>query len=94
MNPTVDFLADLAGDGRTLELGSGTGRITLPPARRGVPVAGIEMSVAMTDRLRAKPGGEEIDITIGDFATASVDGSFRVVYLVFGTISNLTTQAA
>ena len=94
VNPTVDFLADLAGDGRALELGSGTGRITLPLARRGVLVAGIEMSVAMTDRLRAKPGGEEIDITIGDFATASVDGLFRVAYLVFGTISNLTTQAA
>ena len=94
VNPTVDFLADLAGDGRGLELGSGTGRITLPLAKRGVPVAGIELSVAMTDRLRAKPGGEEIDVTIGDFATAKADGTFRVAYLVFGTISNLTTQAA
>jgi len=94
LNPAVDFLADLDGDGRALELGSGTGRTTLPLTSRRVPVAGIELSVAMTDRLRAKPGGEEIDVTIGDFATAKVDGSFKVAYLVFGTISNLTTQAA
>ena len=94
VNPAVDFLADLARDGRALELGSGTGRITLPLAKRGVPVTGVELSVAMTDRLRTKPGGEEIDVTIGDFATAKVDGTFKVAYLVFGTISNLTTQAA
>lgn len=94
VNPTVDFLAGLAGDGRALELGSGTGRITIPLAERGVPVAGIELSVAMTDRLRAKPGGDEIEVTIGDFADAKVEGEFKVAFLVFGTISNLTTQAA
>ena len=93
IDPTVEFLADLAGDGRALELGSGTGRITLPLAARGVPVTGIDLSVAMTDKLRAKPGGDEIEVTIGDFANAKVDGTFKVAFLVFGTISNLTTQA-
>jgi len=90
----VDFLAELAGDGRALELGSGTGRIALPLAARGVPVHGIELSHAMTARLHAKPGGEGIDVTIGDFAIAKAGGTFRVAYLVANTIMNLTTQAA
>jgi SAM-dependent methyltransferase len=94
VGPTVDFLADLAGDGRALELGIGTGRIALPLAARGVEVHGIDLSTAMTRRLRAKPGGEGIPITIGDFASARADGTFRLVYLVFNTIMNLTTQAA
>ncbi len=94
VDPAVDFLAELAGSGRALELGIGTGRIALPLARRGVPVHGIDMSRAMVARLRAKPGGEDIGVTIGDFATATVDGSFSVAYLVFNTIMNLTTQAA
>jgi SAM-dependent methyltransferase len=94
VDPTVDFLAELAGDGRALELGIGTGRIALPLAARGVPVHGIELSRAMVARLRAKPGGEDIGVTIGDFATARADGTFRVAYLVFNTIMNLTTQAA
>lgn len=94
VDPAVDFLAALAGGGRALELGIGTGRIALPLARRGVAVAGIELSAAMVARLRAKPGGEDIDVTIGDFATAAVDGSFAVAYLVFNTIMNLTTQEA
>ena len=94
IEPVVDFLADLAGDGRALELGIGTGRIALPLARRGVPVHGIEMSRAMVDRLRSKPGGDEIGVTIGDFAVARVEGTFRVAYLVFNTIMNLTSQAA
>jgi len=94
VNPVVDCLVELAGDGRALELGIGTRRIALPLARRGVPVHGIDMSNAMVARLRAKPGGEEIDVTIGDFATISVDGSFSVAYLVFNTIMNLTTQEA
>ncbi len=89
---TVDVLAALAGDGRALELGSGTGRIALPLAARGVPVAGIELSQAMTARLRAKQGGEAIDVTIGDFATARVEGTFALAFLVFNTIMNLTTQ--
>jgi SAM-dependent methyltransferase len=94
VDPVVDFLAELAGNGRALELGIGTGRIALPLAQRGVPVHGIELSRAMVARLRAKPGGEDIDVTIGDFATTTVDGRFSVAYLVFNTIMNLTTQAA
>ena len=94
VDPVVDFLVELAGSGRALELGIGTGRIALPLAQRGVPVHGIELSKAMVARLRAKPGGEGIGVTIGDFATTTVDGTFSVAYLVFNTISNLTTQAA
>jgi SAM-dependent methyltransferase len=94
VEPVADFLADLAGSGRALELGIGTGRIALPLARRGVPVHGIELSRAMVARLRAKPGGDDIAVTIGDFATTTVEGAFSVAYLVFNTIGNLTTQAA
>jgi SAM-dependent methyltransferase len=94
VNPAVDFLVELAGSGRALELGIGTGRIALPLARRGVPVHGIELSNAMVARLREKPGGEDIGVTIGDFATTTAAGTFSVAYLVFNTISNLTTQAA
>ena len=94
VDPAVDFLAELAGSGHALELGIGTGRIALPLAQRGVPVHGIELSKAMAAKLRAKPGGEDIGVTIGDFATTTVDGTFSVAYLVFNTILNLTTQAA
>ncbi len=94
VEPVVDFLVELAGSGRALELGIGTGRIALPLARRGVPVHGIDLSKAMVERLRAKPGAEEISVTIGDFATTKVDGPFSVAYLVFNTIMNLTTQDA
>jgi SAM-dependent methyltransferase len=93
VDPIVDFLAGLAGDGAALELGIGTGRIALPLARRGVPVHGIDLSEAMVARLRAKPGAEDVGVTIGDFATTTVDGQFAVAYLVFNTIMNLTTQA-
>jgi SAM-dependent methyltransferase len=89
----VDFLFELAGSGRALELGIGTGRIALPLARRGVSVHGIDLSNAMVERLRAKPGGDDIGVTIGDFATTTVEGSFTLAYLVFNTIMNLTTQA-
>jgi SAM-dependent methyltransferase len=94
VDPVVDFLAELAGSGRALELGIGTGRIALPLAARGVPVHGIELSKAMVAQLRTKPGGEEIGVTIGDFASTTVDGPFAVAYLVFNTIGNLTTQEA
>ncbi|MEV0226085.1 class I SAM-dependent methyltransferase [Streptomyces sp. NPDC050704] len=94
VDPAVDVLAELAGHGRALELGIGTGRIALPLARRGVPVHGIDMSRAMVARLRAKPGGDAIDVTIGDFATTRVAGTFTAAYLVFNTINNLTTQDA
>jgi SAM-dependent methyltransferase len=90
----VEFLAELAGRGRALELGIGTGRVALPLAQRGVPVHGIDLSKAMVARLHAKPGGADIPVTIGDFATTTVDGTFSLAYLVFNTISNLTTQAA
>jgi SAM-dependent methyltransferase len=92
VDPVIDLLVELAGSGRALELGIGTGRIAVPLAQRGVPVHGIELSKAMVARLRAKPGGEDIAVTIGDFATTTVDGTFSVAYLVFNTIMNLTTQ--
>ena len=92
VDPVVDFLADLAGGGAALELGVGTGRIALPLAQRGVRVHGIDLSEAMVARLKAKPGAEDIDVTIGDFATTTVDGTFSIAYLVFNTIMNLTTQ--
>jgi SAM-dependent methyltransferase len=90
----VGVLAELAGGGRALELGIGTGRIALPLARRGIPVHGLDLSRAMVARLRAKPGGEAIGITIGDFAATRAAGTFSVAYLVFNTIMNLTAQAA
>jgi SAM-dependent methyltransferase len=92
VTPVVEMLADLAGLGRALEFGIGTGRIALPLAERGVHVHGIDNSEAMVARLRAKPQGQEIDVTIGDFATPRVDGEFSLVYLVFNTIFNLVTQ--
>jgi SAM-dependent methyltransferase len=94
IDPVVDFLVELAGGGRALELGIGTGRIALPLAQRGIPVHGIELSQAMVAQLRAKPGAEAVGVTIGDFATTTVEGTFTLAYLVFNTIGNLTTQAA
>jgi hypothetical protein len=94
VGPTVDFLAELAGDGPALELGIGTGRVAIPLAGRGVRVHGIDLSEEMVARLREKPGAEEIVTTMGDFATTRVDEKFRLVYLVFNTIMNLTTQDA
>jgi hypothetical protein len=94
LDPAVDFLAQLAGPGPALEFGIGTGRVALPLAARGIRMQGIELSEAMARRLRAKPGGEEIDVAIGDFSTTRVDGAFRLVYLVFNTIGNLTTQSS
>jgi SAM-dependent methyltransferase len=91
VEPAVDFLAGLAGPGPALELGIGTGRIALPLTARGVPVHGVDLSAAMLARLQAKPGGAEIPVTRGDFATVSVDGAFTLAYLVFNTIMNLTT---
>jgi SAM-dependent methyltransferase len=94
VDAAVEFLAGLAGRGRALELGIGTGRLALPLARRGVPVHGIDLSRAVVDRLRAKPGGDAVGVTVGDFATTKADGTFSVVYLVFNTIMNLTKQDA
>jgi SAM-dependent methyltransferase len=92
VDPAVDFLAQLAGDGAALELGIGTGRLALPLIRRGVRVHGIEISEPMLAELRTKPGADAIGTTLGDFATATVDGTFSIVYLVRNTITNLTTQ--
>jgi SAM-dependent methyltransferase len=91
---TVDFLIELAGEGAALELGIGTGRIALPLAARGVRVHGIDLSPDMVAQLRAKPGGEEIPVTIGDFSASRVSETFSLAYLVFNTINNLTTQDA
>ena len=92
VEPIVDFLVEHVRGGAALELGVGTGRIALPLATRGVRVHGIDLSEAMVERLRAKPGAETVEATIGDFATAKVDGTFTLAYLVANTIMNLTTQ--
>jgi SAM-dependent methyltransferase len=92
LGPTVDFLAQLAGDGAALEFAVGTGRVALPLAQRGVRVHGIDLSEAMVARLREKPGAEDVRVTIGDVATTRVEGTFSLVYLVYNTIGNLTTQ--
>lgn len=92
LRPTVDVLAELADDGAALEFAVGTGRVALPLAARGVPVSGIELSTAMAGQLAAKDGARHIEVTIGDMATTRVGGSFRLVYLVFNTIGNLTSQ--
>jgi SAM-dependent methyltransferase len=92
IDPVVSFLATLAGEGGALELGIGTGRIALPLSQRGVRVHGVDLSPAMVEQLRAKPGANDIGVTIGDFATTRVGETFRLAYLVYNTIENLTTQ--
>ena len=94
LDPTVELLAELAGRERALEFAIGTGRVACPLAARGVEVHGIDLSPAMVSRLRAKPGGDAIGVTIGDIATTRVAGTFSLVYLVYNTIMNLTTQDA
>jgi SAM-dependent methyltransferase len=93
LGPTVDFLADLAGDGRALEFAIGTGRVAIPLAERGVPVTGIELSRPMVDRLRDKADEEKIPVVVGDMATARAPGEYTLVYLVYNTIANLLNQA-
>ena len=93
LGPTVDKLAALAGGGRALELAIGTGRVAVPLAERGVPVAGIELSAPMVEQLRTKADEAAIPVVLGDMATARAPGDFALVYLVFNTISNLLTQA-
>jgi SAM-dependent methyltransferase len=92
VDPVVEFLAGLASGGPALELGIGTGRIAVPLAKRGIRVHGIDLSEAMVSQLRRKPGADRIGVTIGDFATATVEERFSVAYLVFNTIMNLTSQ--
>ena len=94
IEPVVGFLAGLAASGAALELGIGTGRLAIPLSQRGVRVHGIELSPDMAAELRKKPGADGIGVTIGDFATTTVDGTFTLAYLVRNTIMNLTTQDA
>ncbi|MFI6349352.1 class I SAM-dependent DNA methyltransferase [Streptomyces sp. NPDC050560] len=92
IGPTVDFLAELAGDGRALEFAIGTGRVGVPLRERGVPVAGVELSAHMAAVLRRKADEDTLPVTVGDMATTVVPGEFAVVYLVYNTLSNLLTQ--
>ncbi|RFU86042.1 class I SAM-dependent methyltransferase [Streptomyces triticagri] len=92
LGPTVRRLRELAGDGRVLEFAVGTGRVAVPLAGQGVPVTGIELSQPMIDQLRTKAGEAELPVVVGDMASARAPGSYRLVYLVFNTISNLLTQ--
>jgi SAM-dependent methyltransferase len=92
VDPAVAFLAALAADGAALEFAIGTGRIALPLSRRGVPVHGIDLSPDMLAQLAKKPGSESIGVTCGDMTSAQVDERFTLVYLVYNTIGNLTTQ--
>jgi SAM-dependent methyltransferase len=88
----VAFLADAAGGGPVLELGIGTGRLALPLKERGLDVRGIDTSEAMVAKLREKPGGADIPVTIGDFANVAVDGRFRLIFVAFNTFFGLLTQ--
>jgi len=88
----VAFLAHLAGPGPALELAIGTGRIALPLAARGIRVDGVDISPAMVAQLRAKPGGEQLAVTIGDFAEVPVPGTYRLIFVVWNTLFNLLTQ--
>jgi Methyltransferase domain len=92
VGPAVERLAELAGDGAALEFAVGTGRIALPLAAGGVRVVGIDNSAAMLARLREKPGAERVEALVGDMSSTRVEGEFSLVYLVFNTIFNLTTQ--
>lgn len=92
VNPVVNFLAELADGRSALEFGIGTGRIALPLAMKGIEVHGIDLSKAMLAKLTEKSGGDNIVLTQGDFAIASCKRTFSLVYLVFNTIMNLTTQ--
>ena len=89
---TVAFLEQLAREGPALELAIGTGRIALPLAGRGIRVDGIDFSAAMVAKLRAKPGGAQITVTMGNFADVAVKGTYRLIYLVFNTLFNLLSQ--
>jgi SAM-dependent methyltransferase len=93
LDPAVDRLVELAGDGRALEFAIGTGRIAVPLAEHGVPVSGIDTSRPMVEQLRTKVDEARIPVVIGDMATSRVPGEFTLVYLVYNTVSNLQTQA-
>jgi hypothetical protein len=88
----VSLLEQLAGGGPVLELAIGTGRIALPLAARGIRVVGIDISPAMVAKLREKPGGDQISVTMGDFAGVPVSGECRLIYVVYNTFNNLLTK--
>jgi SAM-dependent methyltransferase len=88
----VSFLKELARGGSALELGIGTGRVALPLAESGVDVEGIDSSEAMVAKLRTKPGGDAIRVTMGSFADFSLPTRFDLVYVVFNTFFSLLTQ--
>ena len=94
VDPIVDVLVELAGTGRALELGIGTGRIALPLANRGVEVHGIDFSKAMVEKLHQKPGGAEIPVALGDFSDVAVEGKYSLIFVVFNTFFGLLTQEA
>jgi SAM-dependent methyltransferase len=87
----VGFLAERARGRRSLEFAIGTGRIALPLMAHGVEVNGIELSPHMVEQLRAKPGGERIEVTIGDMSIATTGHRYGLVYLVYNTLFNLLT---
>ena len=89
---TVDCLVELGGGGAAMEFAIGTGRVAVPLAARGVPVTGIELSADMLAVLRSKPEASDITAVEGDMAVTHVEGEFSLVYLVFNTITNLTSQ--
>ncbi len=89
---TVTRMVELAGDGPALELGIGTGRIALPLTQRGVEVHGIDASEAMVEKLRAKPGGANLPVTIGDFRDVPIDDRYSLVFVVFNTFFSLLSQ--
>ncbi len=91
LDPAVDFLAELAGGGPTLEFAIGTGRIAIPLVERGVPVTGIELSQPMVDQLHVKR--PTLPVVVGDMATSTAEGEFSLVYVVWNSIGNLRTQA-
>lgn len=90
LDPTVDLLAEFAGEGRALELAIGTGRVGIPLLERGVEVTGIELSAPMVEQLHRKR--PDLPVVVGDMATTRVEGRYALVYLVFNTIGNLCTQ--
>jgi len=92
LNPAVDRLAALAGDGAALEFAIGTGRVALPLLAKGVPVSGIEVAPAMLAHLRSMMDEATLPVVLGDMTTARVPGVYALVYLVFNGISNLMTQ--
>ena len=92
LDPCVEFLASLTSDGAALEFAIGTGRVALPLSQRGVSVSGIELSPDMIDQMKAKRGSDQIPMAMGDITTTRVAGSFKLVYIVWNAIPNVTTQ--